>query len=67
MTPVSSPSKKYSPSNSSPYSPNQNTIYSDRFIPSRLSSNLDEAFDLIDSSQVEANQISHSNYYIFDC
>lgn len=70
-SPLQSPSRRFSHSNSnstvqngssnltlSSSSTSNNVLYSDRFIPSRLSSNLEEAFDLLEASK---EQISSSS------
>ena len=72
-SPLQSPSRRFSHSSSNPTgnalqngssnltlsssSTSNNVLYSDRFIPSRLSSNLEEAFDLLEASKEQSSSI----------
>lgn len=71
-SPVKSPSRRFNHSNSNLSgnavqngssnitlsSTSNNVLYSDRFIPSRLSSNLEEAFDLLEASKEQTSSSS---------
>ena len=74
-SPVQSPSRRFNHSNSNSSGnalqngsnnltlssiSNNNVLYSDRFIPSRLSSNLEEAFDLLEASKEQSSSSSIS-------
>lgn len=59
-TPVNSPPRRFS---SPPSSRGDAVLLSDRFIPSRLSSNLEDAFDMLGSSERQNDRcdVSHEN------
>lgn len=56
-SPVNSPPRRFS----SPIPSIRSYLYSDRFIPSRVSSNFDEAFDMVENSELNTQNESHEN------
>jgi len=68
--PMDSPPRRFSSPSRSRNSGGSDTIYSDRFIPSRIASNLEDAFEIMgsdgDNKQNSRNDVAHENQGIMN-